>query len=213
MPKTNGDYRLYAAPGCGSAIIEALLTLADAPFSIIELSHTELGLRPGKLQELNPLGQVPTLLLPDGAVMTESAAITLHIAEQFPGAGLAPPTDNPARSQFLRWLVFFGSPIYATFTYGDEPDRWVPAGEAARALREMTDEHRQSLWRYLEGQVNPSPWLLGKKFSALDIFISVMSRWRPGRDWFAENCPKLLPVARAVDGDERLKPVWERNFP
>jgi GST-like protein len=213
MPNTTGDYRLYAAQGCGSAIVEALLTLADAPFSTIELGYKDLGLRPGKLQELNPLGQVPTLVLPDGAVMTESAAITLHIAEQFPGAGLAPPVDDPVRSQFLRWLVFFGSPIYATFTYGDKPDRWAPAGEAARALRKTTDEHRQSLWRYLEGQVTPSPWLLGRKFSALDIFISVMTRWRPGRDWFAANCPGLLSAAHRVDNDERLRPIWQRNFP
>lgn len=206
------SYTLYAAPGTGSAIVEALLTLAGAPVSLIHLSYEDLGSGTGELQRLNPLGQSPTLVLPGGAVMTESAAITLHLAEQFPAAALAPPADDPARPPFLRWLVFFGSPVYATFTYGDTPERWTLEGEAARALRGKTDRHREFLWRYLEQQISPAPWLLGNRFSALDVFLTVMTRWRPGRKWFEQECPKLHAIARAVDGDARLAALWERNF-
>ncbi len=56
----------------------------------------------------------------------------------------------------------------------------------------------------------PAPWFPGNEFSALDIFISVMSRWRPGRAWFARHCPKLYAIGCAVDA--RLTPVWKRNF-
>jgi len=212
MSKT-ACYTLFAVPGTGSAIVEALLTLVEAPFSLNEMPYGKLGPGSGPLQELNPLGQVPTLLLPDSSVMTESAAITLHIAEQFPTARLAPEPGDPARSRFLRWLVFLGSPLYATFTYGDEPERWAAGGDTATTLRQTTDSHRESLWRYLEGQLSPAPWFLGKEFSALDIFICTMTRWRPRRAWFKEYCPKLHAVARAADEDARLKAVWMRNFP
>jgi len=34
-----------------------------------------------RLRAINPVAQLPTLVTPDGSVMTESAAITLHLAE------------------------------------------------------------------------------------------------------------------------------------
>lgn len=208
----DGSHTLYAVPGTGSAIVEALLSLAGVPFALHDLAYEELGPGGGELQMLNPLGQVPTLILPDGTVMTESAAITLRIAEQYPEARLAPAASDPARSRFLRWLVSFGSPLYATFTYGDEPGRWVPKGEPARTLRKATDAHRESLWQYLENEISPAPWLLGHEFSALDVFICVMTHWRPGRDWFAEHCPELFSIAKGLEEDTRLAAVWTRNF-
>ena len=42
------------------------------------------------LAELNPLAQVPTVVLPDGTVMTESAAIMLYIDGLVPELGLVP---------------------------------------------------------------------------------------------------------------------------
>lgn len=36
---------------------------------------------------INPRGQIPALTLPDGTVVTESAAIVLHLADAFPEKG------------------------------------------------------------------------------------------------------------------------------
>ena len=57
-------------------------------------------------------------------------------------------------------------------------------------------------------------WIqLGERPSALDLYVSVMTRWRPRRAWFAEKCPRLYKIATAVDQDERLQGVWATNFP
>ena len=55
--------------------------------------------------------------------------------------------------------------------------------------------------------------LLGTRFSALDVYAKVMTHWRPRRDWFKDNCPKLMSVALAADKEPRLAKVWQRNFP
>jgi GST-like protein len=57
------------------------------------------------------------------------------------------------------------------------------------------------------------PWFLGARFSALDIYIAIMTRWRPRRAWFAENCGKLHAIATRADAEPRLNAVWRRNFP
>lgn len=205
-------YHLITTRGCGSAIVEAALTLAELPFETEELDYERPGPERDRLRSINPLGQVPTLLLPDGGLMTESAAIILHVADRHPEAGLAPPPDDAARPAFLRWLVFLVAAIYPTFTFGDDTSRWVDGEEAGARLKASTNQRREDLWRYVESQVSPDPWVLGERFSALDLYVSVMTHWRPRRPWFAEHCPKLSRVALRVDAMPRLAEVWVRNF-
>lgn len=208
MSEFEAPWRIMGCRGCGSAIVEAALVLAKIPYTREEVDYsTPAG--HSALAELNPLAQVPTVILPDGTVMTESAAIILYLDGLVPELGLVPGVRDPLRRELLRWLMFLVAAVYPTFTYGDEPQKWV--GEHGQDLRASTDEHRKSLWRLVEGAVR-SPWFLGDTPSALDIYVGVMTRWRPGRAWFAEACPRLLEIATAVDADERLKAVWATNF-
>jgi GST-like protein len=204
-------YRLIASEGCGSVIVEAALDLADLTFETDFVDYSAPGPGRDRLLALNPLGQVPTLVLPDGQVMTESAAIILHIADVAPAAGLVPPPGDPLRPRFLRTLLHIVAAIYPTFTYADNPARWV--GEAAaEELRQRVFRHREFLWREIERNIEPSPWFLGERFSALDLYVCAMTRWRPRRAWFAENCPKLTSVALAADAHPGLAKAWARNF-
>lgn len=201
--------RLFAFRGWGSVIAEAILTIAKIPYDIVEVDPTVPGESLDRLRAVNPLGQLPTLALPGGAVLTESAAITLYAADLAPEAGLAPAPGDPDRAAFLRWLAFLVAALYPTFTYGDDPGRWVTT--APKELRASTDAHRVALWKQLEGEAK-GPWFLGDRSSALDVFISVMTRWRPGRAKLAEACPKLVSIARAMDERPDLRDVWARNF-
>ena len=197
--------QLYATKGCGSAIVELVFALADVAYERIEADYaTPDGKR--VLLPHNPLAQVPTLVLADGVVMTESAAIVLYVDELVPPAHIAPPIGDPQRRDFLRWLVFLVSAVYPTFTYGDEPAKWGQGD----SLRQATDAHREALWRHLE-TVASGPWFLGSRFCALDLYVAVMTHWRPRRAWFAAHCPKLTAIALAVDADPKLGPVLAAN--
>ena len=209
---TNGTgYRLYGAKGGGSMIVEAAFARTSLPVEFVDLEWDDVGWDSRTLAPLNPLGQVPTLLMPDGSVMTESAAMILHIAEQSPQADLVPALDHAQRAAFLRWLIFLVSAVYPTFTYGDVPKRWVAGDEsAAKSLRTATDEHRKKLWRYVEGQID-GPWFLGDTWSALDLYMWPMTFWRPGRDWFNAECPKLGAIGLAMDIDPVCEAVAARN--
>ena len=205
-------YTLIGSVGTGSVIAELMLVQADLPYELETIPYLEEGPQRERLLALNPLGQVPVLILPDGTVMTESAAIALHIADRVPSAGLLPAPDAPERAAFLRWLIFIVAAIYPTFTYADEPERWTLAGPAADELWQRAFAHRESLWRYLEGQVAGTPWFLGGAMTALDLYLGVMTHWRPRRAWFATNCPKIHAIARAVEAQPRLAKVFEANF-
>lgn len=203
---------LYGRRGWGSVLIEAQLACYDLPFRFEEVDDLFTSAPARKaLARINPLAQVPTLLLDDGRVLTESAAITLHLADLTGRDDLVPGADAPERAAFLRWLVFLVANLYPTFTYADEPTRFVANATAAKAFRVRVDDYAQSLWRMVEAAA-AAPWFLGERRSALDLYIGVMTRWRPRRPWFLAEAPKLHAIAQAIDAEPAFAGTLARNF-
>ena len=209
----SGGYTLWGRPGWGSALVEAQLDWYGLPFAYETVG--DLFKDPdakARLQKVNPLAQVPTLVMPDGSIMSESAAITLLLADVTGSEQLVPGPGAPERQKFLRWLVFLVANIYPTFTYADDPARFVAVNAARDPFRAAADAYAQRLWRQVESEAG-APWFLGERFSALDIYLDVMTRWRPRRGWFEAETPKLFAIARKTDQRPELKETWRRNYP
>jgi len=58
--------------------------------------------------------------------------------------------------------------------------------------------------------LRPCP-ILGER-SAIDLYLSVMTRWRPRRPWFAATCPRVHAAATAIDREPRLAALWAEHF-
>ena len=208
-----GRYILHGRYGWGSVLTEAQLEWYGLEFDFVDVGDLfEEPAARKKLARINPLGQVPALILPDGQVMTETAAITLHLADAARSFDLVPEPGDETRPRFLRWLIFIVANIYPTFTYADVPGRFVPGDKAGKGFRANVDEYAKQLWRMVEQDAR-APWFLGERFSALDIYLGAMTRWRPNRPWFSENAPKLVAAGDRCDALAKLKPVWLRNYP
>lgn len=204
-------WQLFGARGWGSTLVEAALAWVGAPFDFVDVEgFDQPGPQRERLVAINPLARVPTLVSPGGEVMTESAAIILHLAELHPEAGLAPTPSNALRPAFLNRLIWFVSVVYPTFTYRDYPERWAP--DAADQLAERVDGFRRSLWLQFESELGDEQWVLEARPSALDIYIAVMTHWRPRRAWFAEHSPKLHAIALRAEALPAMAPVMARNF-
>jgi GST-like protein len=207
------NYTLWGRAGWGSTLVEAQLVWYGLPFAFEAVG--DLFKDPAartRLETVNPLAQVPTLILPDGQIMSESAAITLLLADITGQDSLVPGPAAAERAAFLRWLVFIVANIYPTFTYADDPARFVSVGAARDPFRAATDAYAQRLWRQVETAAR-GPWFLGERFSALDIYAAVMTRWRPKRGWFESETPRLFAIAQRADLKPELVEVWKRNWP
>lgn len=202
---------LLGGKGCGNAIVEAAFALAGVPLDLEMVDYSAGSPTRARLLEVNPLGQVPALVLPDGSVMTESLAMIQYLNDLAPQAGLIPLPGSVERTRFLRWSTFIVAAIYPTFTYGDEPAKWVEDVDGAKQLRESTDRHRQNLWQQLEAEAG-QPWFLGERRTALDVYIAVMTRWRPGILWFTKRTPKLVAIAQKTTATPEVAAVMKRNF-
>ncbi|HSN51759.1 MAG TPA: glutathione S-transferase, partial [Woeseiaceae bacterium] len=133
---------LYGKRGWGSVLIEAQLDWYGLDYEFHEVGDLFRSAEARqRLAEINPIAQVPTLVMPDGTVMTESAAITLYLAELTGDDSLVPAPGSSERRAFLRWLMFIVANIYPTYTYGDDPSRFVSGREAQDDFRRHVDDY------------------------------------------------------------------------
>jgi glutathione S-transferase len=155
---------LYHSPMSRARMIHYMLEEVGVPYRIefVDLSKGEHKL-PAFLN-VNPMGKLPAITH-KGVVITESAAICTYLADAFPAAQLAPRLDDPARGTYLRWM-FFGAGCVDPGMVDRMLQRPVP--ERTGALGYGTFEGMTAV---LEQAITPGPWILGNKFSAVDIYL------------------------------------------
>lgn len=211
-------YTLYGDIGSGSAPVEMILAEIGAPVALREVPLSADAQLSPEHRAVNPMGRVPALMLPDGMVLTESLAILLTLADRHPEAALLPPAGDPGRAAALRWMTLAAAEGYPHDTRYDYPERFSADPSHAPAIRERAQQMYRDIWRLVEAQAGlkgtaAEPYLLGARFSLADPYLAVLSRWVKGREWRAENCPKLATLANAVAARPAIAPVWARHFP
>lgn len=153
-----------------------LLEEAGAPYELVPHDLEAGTHKSPEFLKLNPDGKIPTLIDrgPDGTanvVVTESAAIVIHVADAVPEAGLAPAPGVPQRGTYLTWIAYAGTAIEPAFADVMFPRAAEPPASAIGWL-----PFDKTLERVLGG-LKPGPWLLGEAFSAADIMLGSLLGW------------------------------------
>lgn len=204
---------LYGAEGSGSIAVEAALTLLGIPYCLVEGATWAVESARERVAPCNPMRQVPTLVFPDGEVMTESAAILLYLADAHPLAHLAPTTTEPLRRQYLRWMVYVSSAVYSLHWIKPDVQRIGAPPELRESVVDAVYDRIAFCWSNMNAQLQPGHYLLGAKLTVLDLYVTVVSRFGPWRTRFYEAAPKMAPIVRRVDTDPRLSEFWAKRFP
>jgi len=210
------DYTLYGSSGSGSAAIEAALTLCGVPFRLVGAATWEPASALDELGRANPLRQIPTLVLPGSAgVLTESAAILIHLGLAYPAAGLLPAAPA-ARDQAIHGLVFIAANCYAAIGVIDYPERWCT--DATEPMKEaMRSGARARLHRYWEvfADTFPAPpgFYGGTAPGALDLLAAVVSRWSGARAHVRAERPAFAALLGRIDAHPGVAPVFARHWP
>ena len=200
---------LYGAKGSGSAAIEAALRIADVPFRSVEAASWEPGPGLEELKRVNPLAQVPTLVLDDGMVMSESAAILIWLGLRYPQSGLLPADPG----QVIRGLVYVAANCYSAIGIIDYPARFcAPCDDAMSArIRAAARSRLHEYWRIFADQfgshMNPG------QPGALDLLAAVVSRWSGARAHLKETRAAFHAMLERVEADARTAAIFQRHWP
>jgi len=162
---------LYYNPQSRASVARWGLEEAGASYDIRLMDFVKGDTRTPDFLKINPMGKIPTLVLPDGTVVTENGAILAWLTEAYPDAGLAPPAGSPEKATMLRWLFFCGS-------------CFEPALTQRMMMKDVPDNKQSFGWGdydevidTFEKVLRPGPWLLGDAFSAADVYVGASLAW------------------------------------
>ena len=207
---------LYGKRGSGSASAEAALILAEVPFRIVETASWERNDAFEALLKVNPLGQIPTLLLADGSVLSESAAILMHLGLAHPASGLL-PQEPTARAQALRGLVYIAANCYAAISVIDFPERWCADADnddvVKDRIRAGTRARLHRHWEIFADQFPSRPWLSGRELGALDLHAAVVSRWSGARKHLEQKRPTFFATLQRIEAHPKVAAVFASHWP
>lgn len=214
MVRRRGSFVLYGSPGSGSAAVEAALVRCRLPFEQVRASSWERGSAIDALAKVNPLRQIPTLVLPDGSVLTESAAILMHLGLSYPRSGLL-PRDPAARAQALRALVFIAANCYSAIGVIDYPQRWCVAADAAVRERIRLGARRRlhAHWRLFADQFGAQRFLAEGAPSAPALLAAVVSRWSGTRRMLQRQRANFHARLEQIERHPTVAAVFERHWP
>lgn len=210
--------KLYGYAGSGSAAVEAALQLSGLPFEAVEAASWDKKSALEQLRAVNPLLQIPTLVLDDGTVMTESAAILIELGLRHPDSGLL-PRELSERARVVRGLVYIAANCYAMIGVIDYPDRVMDQPGKAESQR-VIQRSRARLHELWDGfadqfmtQPTGTPFLGGASPNALDLLAAVVSKWAGARKHVASSRPEFSRLLQRIEQHPVLAPVFNRHWP
>lgn len=168
-------YKLYYAAGGCSISPHIALREVGASFELHVVNLKTKKLEDGSdFATINPKGQIPALILENGELLTEGAAIVQYIADLDPSRKLAPLAGTFERVRLQEWLNFIASELHKTiapFLRSEAPDSYKAI------LRERLHARLVFVAQHLATR----PFLLGDQFTVADPYLFYILRtWQRG---------------------------------
>lgn len=169
-------YRLYYADGSAAMGVRVVLEEIRASYELIPTSISMDSPRDPEVLALNPNGWIPVLVWEKGAVY-ECGAITAFLCDRYPKYQLAPAVDDTDRGLFLQWLFFFSSSVQNAYQMSYYPWRFCDSTQDEASVKRRSVTRLGELWQVVDDAIGENDWLLGKRFSALDIYLFMLTTW------------------------------------
>jgi glutathione S-transferase len=198
---------LYHASPTRAHLVRFLLGELGLPHELKRLDLMKGEHKSPAYMKVNPMGQLPALVLDDGRVICECGAICLHLADQAPEKRLAPPVDSPDRAKYYHWVFFaIGTQLFALGKIAMH-SMFLPP----EARRPQIEEDGRNTWPHvaqvLSNELEGKPYLLGQNFSAADVMVG-------GSLWLANAAGVLKghPVLERYYDRIQERPAFQKGF-
>jgi glutathione S-transferase len=157
----------------------------DLPNEWIEIDIFAGASRTPEFLALNPWGQTPTVVLPDGRVLTQSNAIISYLAE---GSRLV-PTDPYERAQMNEWL--FWEQNHHETTIATRRAHLNYRGKKESEIDPAMLEGGKRALAHMERHLADHDYLVGAALTLADIALVAYTRVAPEGGFDLEPYPSI----------------------
>ena len=205
-------YVLHWSRGCGSFAPHAALNEVGASYKLVEVDLDSNQESTKAFLAINPRAQVPVLTLPDGTIMTESAAMMMHIADSHAESDLMPGVGTTDRAIVYRWLLFSAINLYETGCRIEDTYHYSTKESDYEGIREKARHDLDKYWQMAAEAIGDGPYLLGQRYSVVDICLLMIAQWHPEPGALVERYPNLDRLCDAAKNRPAIKAIWDLNF-
>jgi glutathione S-transferase len=167
--------KLYYAAGTCSFAAHIVAREAGIPLELekVDIFKTPHMTATGQdFSQINPKGYVPALLLDDGSLLSEGAAIVQYLADLNPDAGLAPPAGTMERYRLQSWLNFVAAELHKMYS------PWLFHPEYGTAIQQIARDKIAQRLSLVEAELSAlGPFLMGDQFTVADAYLFVIVGW------------------------------------
>ena len=165
----NRHVTLFHSPQSRSAGALILLEELGADYELHVLNLKKGEQRRADYLAVNPMGKVPAIVH-NGALVSEQGAVYTYLADLYPEAGLTPAIGDPLRGPYLRWMFFYNASFEPALV--DKSLKREPAPPATSPYGDY-----DTMMKTLIDQLGDGPYLLGERFTAVDVLWGTALRW------------------------------------
>lgn len=184
-----------------------LLEELNEPYEVVRYQRNKRSMRaPDQLKRVHPLGKSP-VMEDDGRLLAETGTIVEYLVERY-GPGLAPARQEDLYWRYRYWLHYAEGSAMPQLLLKLFIDR---LGVLAWPARGMVNDQLKLHLDYLEAELNPGPWFLGKNFSAADIMLSFPVETARARAGLDETRPRLMDFLQRIHARTAYQRALERG--
>ena len=167
--QANTPYTLYYSQGACSVATQVVLNELDQDYQLINVNSLE------NFNKINPVGAVPALI-DNGIVLTEGAAIILHLLNKHDNTLL--PLKGTARQKAIQNILFANATMHPAYGRLFFINQYIQDDTIKQDALNHAANLINALWQVVESQLQQAnPFLAGDQVSAADIMLTVYSSW------------------------------------
>ena len=203
------NYKLFYASGSAAEGVRVILEELGVPYELIKSTIDRSKQRPLEQLKINPNGWVPVLMYEDTGIY-ECAAITIFLCDRHSDAQLAPKFNDPTRGLYLQTLVYLSTSVQTAFQTYYYPDRFVDKSANETSAKKRGINRLRETWKVIDDQIGDNDWVLGRCFSAVDIYLFMLTTWlnptlgHPSTEEF----PNIKRIAEAMMSRPSIQLVY-----
>ena len=200
--------KLYYAPGTISLMPHAALLESGLSFVAVRVDEASKKMPDGgDYNAINPLGYLPALVLDDGSVLLEAAAIAQYVADREATGKLAPPPGTIERARLQAWLNFLSSELHKA---GLGPLFYPALDERAK---DVFRARLRARFAFVDRHLSAHEYLLGRDYSIADAGLYAMTGWAPRVGFDIRAYPNLVAHHARIANRDAIREVHRIEGP
>lgn len=165
----------YAAKTCSLATL-IVLEEVGAKYELITLDFSKTEEHSTEYLRVNPKARVPALKTPRG-ILTETPAILVYLAQEFPNSKLIPLDDGFEFAKIQEFNSYLCSTLHVAHAHRMRGNRWADDPEAILSMQKKVPETVGACFEYIEQNYLKNDWVMGDRYTIADPYLFTLAGW------------------------------------